>query len=523
MECVGFLEKSALDWYICWQIIKSMISQHPEYSPVPENMTGTLYSVLDINSALKRLGTICPPYESSHESTPIDELPRMELLMYCALEAAHQVLLGVSGLPRPGFLKLSEQCINKRCLPLRYKSMMILCDLQSLSEAILRYDTLGDTNLDENHLGSILSLRASTGRHLVSVRNSSEVSQKHQLLYDSVKRRFKETTRFTNRISLPSSSELEVDAAHMAIIKLDEWVSRRQMALSERVQEYFRNNKLEPLLCPISERPMTDAIYLRCGKTVNQPALEELIAGNIPESHCCCDEIHVDIAHKLHDCPVISKLAIDHLRQALDISDLIKFGDFSTLRSIFPEIREHDRIELLRTSIVTKNLALATFLLEAGINVEMFDDNSTPLILAVSEGSKELVVALLQHGAQPYHSDSEGISALTQAARSNHPDIVEILFQKVSNMTIESALSPQTKVSEERREKCAIALHDLWLGYKDAEHSHESMQYLQRAMELDPENHLYAEEMQVCLDDREGREIGRTYTSYTGNIWMKKC
>jgi hypothetical protein len=46
----------------------------------------------------------------------------------------------------------------------------------------------------------------------------------------------------------------------------------------------------------------------------------------------------------------------------------------------------------------------------------------------------------------------------------------------------------------------------------------ERILYLQRAMELDPENHLYAEEMQVYLDDQESGQAERVYISSIGKL-----
>jgi len=262
---------------------------------------------------------------------------------------------------------------------------------------------------------------------------------------------------------------------------------------------------------------MTDAIYLRCGKTVNQAALEELIAGNIPESHCCCDEIHVDIAHKLHDCPLISDLAIHHLRRALDITDIVKYGDLPTLQYVFPEVKREEKVKLLHLAVASKNLTITTFLLNSGVDVNSRDDGKTPLILAATAGSTELLMALLHFGARPGDRDENGVSPLTYASRKDHQAIVDILFAKTTNVALESVLSSELEIAEKDRENVATALHDLWLGLKEVD-SNDSILYLQRAMELDPENHLFAEEMQAYLDDQEILEADRVYVSLTGNF-----
>jgi hypothetical protein len=491
-----------------------MLLQHSEFSQVHETTNGTLYSVLDMKTALGKLETIYPNNDEDHDAfLPIYELTRFDLLVYCALDAAHRLLLGVTTIPPKGFSKLVEAVVSTPSPVLRFKTLTLVCTLQSLADSLLRDDTLGVKSLDESELASILGLRTSTSRHLSGAKLNGVTSQGLRSLHEPVKRRFKEDTKFIQQISLPIDSE--IDTAHLAILRLEDLLTRREMNLAQRVQEYFRINGLDPLLCPISERPMTEAIFLRCGKTINQAALEELIAGNIPELHCCCDEIHIDIAHKLHDCPLISDLAIRHLRRALDISDVVKYGDLPTLRVAFSEVKDEDKVKLLHISIATKNLSIVTFLLDAGVDVNIADNDRTPLMLAAGLGSTDLVVALLHYGASPDHRDSKGVCALTCAASKSHRAVVEIIFKKSAKVTVESALSPETSLAAENRGQCAIALHDLWLGFKESDHR-DSILYLQRAMELDPENHLYAEEMQAYLDDQESRESDRVYVSQMG-------
>lgn len=490
-----------------------MLLQHPEFSAVPENTSGTLYSVLDTNTALAKLEAICPPYDDSDEKiAPTDGMTRMELLFYCLLDTAHQMVLNVDTLPPTGYLKLAESILGTHSTTLCFKAMTLLCVLQSKADSLLERDTLGVITLDETELASTFDLRATTARLLSKAKSTKGDSQSRQLLFESVKRKFNEDSKFLQKIS--SSVNSQRDATHLAIIKLDDSVAQRQMTLPQRVQEYFRHYDLEPLLCPVSQRPMTEAVYLRCGKTVNQTALEELVAGNIPESHCCCEEIHVDIAHKLHDCPLVSDLAIRHVRRILKPSDVVKYGDLPTLRFMIPEIQDKDKIELLHTSITLKNIAITTFLSSTGMDVNLPIDDKTPLARAASLGSTELVMALLHNGARPDDRDTNGRSALTHAALNNHSAVTRILFKNVSDITLESALSGENEVAEDRRGQCATALHDLWLGSK--EFGDEKIVYLQRAMELDPENHFYAEEMQEYLDDQESGEADRVYTSCIG-------
>jgi hypothetical protein len=482
-------------------------------------MNGTLYSVLDMKAALEKLELICPTYEGESDRTsPIDSMSKLDLLAYSALEAAQNMLPNTVRLPGKGFLKLCESIVGTPSAILQFKTLSLLCSLQYWVDTALKEDTLGSIPLNEDELDELLALRSSTSSHLSARGLTNGESETQASLHDSVKRRFREDITFYQRI-VPQSS-YEVDTAHIAIIKLDDWATRRKMTLSQRVQEYFRNNGLSPLLCPISERPMTEGIYLRCGKTVNQPALEELIAGNIPESHCCCDEIHVDIAHKLHDCPLISDLAIQNLRRALGIMDIVKYGDLPTLRYVFPEIKRDERIKALHLAVASKNLTTTTFLLDSGVDVNSRDVGKTPLTLAAASGSTELLMALLHFGARPADRDDNGVSPLTHAALKDHQAIVDILFAKMTELQLESALSSELEIPEKDRGNTATALHDLWSGVKDTDND-DSILYLQRAMELDPENHLYAEEMQAYLDDQETIQADRTYVTITGSFYLR--
>ena len=493
-----------------------MLLQHPDFSGVPESSRGTLYSVLDTKAALEKLEAICPPYENADATAIQVEMTRMELFQYCLLEVAHQMLLAIETLPRKGYLALVESALGTTSPHLRFKAITLLLVLQTSADSLLRGDTLGIRSLEEHQLTETLRLRETTYHHLSKSKPSSGNSQTYQLLYESVMLKFREETQFTQEIT--SSVTSQRDAAHLAIIRLEDSVTQQRMTLAQKVQNYFRSNELEPLLCPISQRPMTNAIYLRCGKTINQAALEELVTGNIPESHCCCEEIHVDIAHKLHDCPLVSDLAIHHLRRVLNVQDIVRYGDLPTLRFILPAIKDEEKVDLLHSSISLKSLAITTFLSSAGANVNAIRDDKTPLIRAASLGSLELVTALLHYGARPEYQDSNGRNALFHAACNSHQAVMEILFKNLSGITLESVLSGEQPI-DSRREKGATSLHDIWLGSKET--GDERILYLQRAMEFDPENHLYAEEMQVYLDDQESSQADRVYTSSIGELPLR--
>ena len=79
------------------------------------------------------------------------------------------------------------------------------------------------------------------------------------------------------------------------------------------------------------------------------------------------------------------------------------------------------------------------------------------------------------------------------------------------------AVSSDSQIAKEDKERCAEAFHDLWQGFQKAGLD-QAILYLQRAMELDPENHLYAEEMQTYLDDLDSRQSEGLYATVTGEI-----
>jgi ankyrin repeat protein len=504
LECVAFLDASRLDWYICRQIIHSILLQHPDFSSVPVTGGGaTLYSVLDTKTALQRLESICPPYEDS-EHPPIS---RRELLLYCLLDVAHRLVVRSTSLPPKSYLDLAEASFDVGSKIIDFKAKTIFCVLENSANSLLAKYTLGTLPFTNSDLDMALGLRSAAAR-LVSKNRSRQ-----QLHFDSaVRESFKRKFDFGRQINSPSPEHR--DAIHLEIIKLQDMLTTTgQLPFPDRVHHYFRDNDLEPLICPISQRPMTEAVYLRCGKTVNLAALEELIAGDIPETHCCCDEIHIDIEHKLHDSPLVSDLAIRHLSRALTPVEVVRYGDLPTLRHIFPEIREDDKVDLLHASL--KNVAMLTFLLNNGVKADAPKDGVTALMTTSSQGSIDSVVTLLHFGAEPDARDPLGVSSIMFALRNEKPAVAETLLSKISGVPIDLLLSGDTEIPPESVDRSATALHDFYLGLQKYD-KEGSLCYLQRAMELDPENHLYAEEMQVYLDDQEVRESKRTYVKREG-------
>jgi hypothetical protein len=191
----------------------------------------------------------------------------------------------------------------------------------------------------------------------------------------------------------------------------------------------------------------------------------------------------------------------------------VRYGDLPTLRYIFPEIKDDDKVDLLHASL--KNVAMLTFLLNNGVKADARKDGVTALMTASSQGSIESVVTLLHFGAEPDSRDPLGVSSIMFALRNEKPAVAETLLSKISGVPIDFLLSGATEIPPESVDRSATALHDFYLGLQKYD-KEGSLCYLQRAMELDPENHLYAEEMQVYLDDQEVRESKRTYVRREG-------
>lgn len=495
-----------------------MLLQHADFSYVPENSAGTLYSVLDTKTALEKFETFRPSLIRSEETTaPIDQLTRLELLTYCALEAAQKLLPRIASLSRKGYLKLPETVLASPAREVRFKAATLLCSLQASTDSLFTAETAGDVDLNEAELASALGLRAMTARILTNTDlHQNETSATEHLPNTLIRRKVYDAALFTRAISRSTKTVINIDDAHLAIIELDDWVTRRNSSLSQRVQSYFREHGLQFLLCPISERPMTDAVYVRCGKTVGQAALRELISGNIPASHCCCEEIHDDIEHTLHEEPVIRSLAIEHLGRALPIADVVKYGDLPTLQRLHFQIKDQqEKATLLRLAIIHKNIPLALFLMDSVLDVDIPIDGETHLVSAAALGLVELVAKLLDHGALPTYRDRTGMTALAHAVCSGHQPVLELLFFRLTNTPLTTALSHDMVIPKEIQKSYTEALHELWLGYQKSG-NHNAIFYLRRAMELDPENHLYAEEMQVYLDEQEKIRSTQVYTSVVG-------
>lgn len=522
-DCIDYLSKSTLDLYTCWHIIKSMLSQHPDFSPVFET-SETRYSITDLNTAISRLQSFSIDYETEQRqrSTAI-QLSRLDLLLFCALEAATcRVGLRTSALPRKGFLDLFESVLQRSNNTLKMKGLTSILQLQYVADMFLIADTSGQLWFSEEEIDSVLGLRSRTF-HLVMKTSTSvprDTSSDPACSIENTKAIVWKLLKFSQRPWGYHEFSGRGDDIQLTLVRINNWISRRNQQISELVLEYFRDRNLQLLLCPISNRPMTDAVYLRCGKTVGRSAFLGLLSGEFPAAHCCCDGLYDDLQHDLHPSPVISQLSITHLSLFLEPKDIVKYGDLPTIEFVFPTINsDHTKLELLQTAIVSENDPIAKFLASRIPDLNRFVDGRTALICAASIGSEFIVSMLLEQGASTELRDNAGRNALNHAAANYHSGLMRILFQSSTSVSLQEAMDAKQDVPSGSQLRCSMALHDIWQGLQLTD-DRNSVRYLQRAMELDPENHLFAEEMQECLDLKDSpQQEGNDLRSF-GNSFL---
>lgn len=89
----------------------------------------------------------------------------------------------------------------------------------------------------------------------------------------------------------------------------------------------------------------------------------------------------------------------------------------------------------LIAAVMAGQHAAARLLLDAGADVNMFDQNGTynPLFLAVNKGDREAIRLLLEAGANLEAASSDGETVLFWAARHSQPDMVDLLLQHGAN------------------------------------------------------------------------------------------
>ena len=90
---------------------------------------------------------------------------------------------------------------------------------------------------------------------------------------------------------------------------------------------------------------------------------------------------------------------------------------------------DDDGVSIFDMSITYNNIEMVKYMIEQGIDVNFTQRRSkfTPLMSAVSYGRVDIVILLLEHGADQYAVDTKGFSAVDFARKMNKKSVLEIL------------------------------------------------------------------------------------------------
>lgn len=116
---------------------------------------------------------------------------------------------------------------------------------------------------------------------------------------------------------------------------------------------------------------------------------------------------------------------------AINTSDLISslaYNDANKLSQQFTsfEINPQDSSELMFLAVKCGSISCTQVLIFHSVDINSRDeDGNTPLYWATTMGNEDMVRLLLEHGADPLLSNSNGVNAIDQAKGWNR---VKILF-----------------------------------------------------------------------------------------------
>ncbi len=97
-----------------------------------------------------------------------------------------------------------------------------------------------------------------------------------------------------------------------------------------------------------------------------------------------------------------------------------------------PHKPDSENVYLLHWAAINNRLEIAKYLLSLGCNVDQVGGEleSTPLNWAARSGHVQMVILLMQHGANPRMFDIEGFSTLHLATMFAHSNVVAYLLVK---------------------------------------------------------------------------------------------
>ncbi|KAJ3546964.1 hypothetical protein NM208_g1736 [Fusarium decemcellulare] len=102
-------------------------------------------------------------------------------------------------------------------------------------------------------------------------------------------------------------------------------------------------------------------------------------------------------------------------------------------------------------------------LIRAGAYPEGYGDGETPLYMAAAFGQLDAVVALVEHGADPFRRDEQGRTALTAAARGGHVSVIKLLHKLGDSLElrVKTGRSPLLEAASKGHNKAVALLLDL--------------------------------------------------------------
>ncbi|MDX1431359.1 MAG: ankyrin repeat domain-containing protein [Gammaproteobacteria bacterium] len=127
----------------------------------------------------------------------------------------------------------------------------------------------------------------------------------------------------------------------------------------------------------------------------------------------------------------------------------------------------------LHDAVGSGDRAAVERLIAPGVNIDEIDDDSglTPLIVAALAGDEDMVVLLVDNGADPRGRDAKGFTALHAAAHMGRVDVVEVLLARDVQLDDQKNVSRMTPLhlaaERDHRAVAEILLeHGATLGLK---------------------------------------------------------